>query len=329
MLIYGAFFAISILAILLDLTSIAIVCNLLGLLLVLAHFLRKKDIDKDAYLIESTKNALCNLKEKKFQDINFKALKKDNNPYISELKALSEAMQKQQNRIQKRTRKLHEKNLQTTQLLASISHEIKNPLSIIQASIETIMIHKEMEEDMRNKLLHRIMIYSKKINALLNKLTLSESLEHNVIAIKMEQFDILLLCEEVIEGFHNYLLKAVYQDKKIVLEGKNRLIFADRILIEQVLNNLIYNALKYANTKVIVQIHDGYIAVIDDGLGVAKNELANLTKKYYQGSNTKQGSHSLGLGLFIVKEIAKIHNTKVEFFTKRTKKEGLCVCFRI
>lgn len=329
MLICGIFFAISLLTILLDFTGIAMVCNLFGLLFVLAHFLRNKEMAKKNYLIESTKKVLCNLREKRFQDINFKVLKKDNNPYVSELKDLSEAMQKQQNRIQKRTKKLHEKNLQITQLLGSISHEIKNPLSIIQASIETILIHKEMEEETQNKLLHRIMLYSKKINSLLNKLTLSESLEHHVITIKMEKFDILTLCEEVIEGFHNYLLKSVYQDKKIILEGKNRLIFADRILIEQVLNNLIYNALKYADTQVIVQIQDDYIAVIDDGPGVSKNEIVNLTKKYYQGSSAKRGSHSLGLGLFIVKEIAKIHNTKVEFFTRQTKKEGLCVHFRI
>lgn len=328
MLICGVFFIVALIMLLFDFTSIALICNMLGLLVVLGYFLRNNH-SKDYYLIESTKKVLKALKEKQFQSINFKILKKENNPYVSELKALSEAMQKQQNRIQKRTKKLHEKNIQNTQLLASISHEIKNPLSIIQASIETIMIHKEMDRDMHDKLLHRIMIYSKKINALLNKLTLSESLEHNVIAIKMENFDIRLLCEEVIEGFHNYLLKAVYQDKKIILEGKNRLIFADRILIEQVLNNLIYNALKYANTQVVVQIKENYIAIIDDGSGVAKNELANLTKKYYQGSEAKQGSHSLGLGLFIVKEIAKIHNTKVEFFTKRTKKEGLCVHFHI
>lgn len=327
MLICGICFAIALIMLLFDFKSISLIFDMIGLLIVLGYFLRNNQ-SKDC-LIESTKRVLKDLKEKKFQSINFKTLKKEKNPYISELKALSEAMQKQQNRIQKRTKKLHEKNLQNTQLLASISHEIKNPLSIIQASIETIMIHKEMEEDMREKLLHRIMIYSKKINALLNKLTLSESLTHNVIAIKMDNFEIKSLCEEVIEGFNNYILKAVYPDKKIVLEGKNRLVFADRILIEQVLNNLIYNALKYANRQVIVQIKEKYIAVIDDGLGVEKNELANLTKKYYQGSKAKQGSHSLGLGLFIVKEIAKIHNTKVEFFTKRNKKEGLCVHFHI
>lgn len=328
MLIYAIFFAIALIMLLFDFTSIALIINMLGLLVALSHLLRNNQ-SKDYYIIESTKRVLKSLKEKQFHSINFKILKRENNPYVSELKALSEAMQKQQNRIQKRTKKLHEKNLQNTKLLASISHEIKNPLSIIQASIETIMIHKEMDKDMHDKLLHRIMIYSKKINALLNKLTLSESLAHNVIAIKMENFDIRLLCEEVIEGFHNYLLKAVYQDKRIVLEGKNRIVFADRILIEQVLNNLIYNALKYANTQVTVQIKENYIAIIDDGSGVAKHELANLTKKYYQGSEAKQGSHSLGLGLFIVKEIAKIHNTKVEFFTKRTKKEGLCVHFQI
>lgn len=328
MLICGVFFTAALIMLLFDFVSVSLIFDMLGLLFVLAYFLRHNR-KTESHLIESTKRVLKSLKEKQFQSINFKSLKKENNPYVSELKALSEAMQKQQNRIQKRTKKLHEKNLQNTQLLASISHEIKNPLSIIQASIETIMIHKEMEKDMREKLLHRIMIYCKKINALLNKLTLSESLTHNVIAIKMENFDIKILCEEVIEGFHNYLLKVIYQDKKIVLEGKNRLVFADRILIEQVLNNLIYNALKYANKQVTVQIKDSYIAIIDDGSGVEKQDLSNLTKKYYQGSDAKKGSHSLGLGLFIVKEIAKIHNTKVEFFTKRTKKEGLCVHFNI
>ncbi len=329
MLICGIFFATATIALLFDFTSIAIICNTLGLLVTCATFLRHNKHEKEQYLTESTKNALKALTQKQFQNINIKTLKKEKNPYVNELKALSEAMQKQQQRIQKRTRKLHEKNLQNTQLLASISHEIKNPLSIIQASIETIMIHKEMRQDMHDKLIHRIMVYSKKINALLNKLALSESLEHNVIIVKMEHFDILSLCEEVIEGFHNYLLKAVYQDKKIILEGKSRFIFADRILIEQVLNNLIYNALKYAHTQVIVQIEEHYIAIIDDGDGVSKHDLPNLTKKYYQSSGAKHNNHSLGLGLFIVKEIAKIHNTQVEFFTKRTKKEGLCVHFHI
>lgn len=326
-------FIIAILFILFERDELAIVANTLGLIITLIALSKKKNksAHKAAKLntINSTKVSLNALARKNFEDINFKTLERENNPYISELKALSEIMQKQQNRIQKRTKKLYEKNMQNVQLLSTISHEIKNPLSVIQASIETLLLQPQIDSAMREKLLNRILMYSKKINALLNKLTLSQSLEHSVIAVKMENFYLKNLCEEVIEGFKNYLLKTIYVDKRVILEGENREVFADRILIEQVLNNLIYNALKYAKSLVIVRIKTQYFEVIDDGAGVDKQELGLLTKKFYQGEGAKKNEHSLGLGLFIVKEIAKIHNTKVEFFTRQNKKEGLCVRFYI
>ncbi|MWV67452.1 sensor histidine kinase [Helicobacter saguini] len=331
-LISCCLFIIAILFILFERDELAIVANTLGLVLTLIALSKKKNKSGKTWklnTINSTKVALNALTRKNFDDINFKILEKENNPYTSELKALSEAMQKQQNRIQKRTKKLHEKNMQNVQLLSTISHEIKNPLSVIQASIETILIQPNLDSTMRDKLLNRILMYSKKINALLNKLTLSQSLEHSVIAVKMENFYLKNLCEEVIEGFKNYLLKSVYVDKRVILEGENREVFADRILIEQVLNNLIYNALKYAKSLVIVRIKPQYFEVIDDGNGVDKQELGLLTKKFYQGEGAKKNEHSLGLGLFIVKEIAKIHNTKVEFFSRQNKKEGLCVRFYV
>ncbi len=333
MLIFSIVFTASIFFILFGIDELAIVSNVLGLIISLSFILKQKkqikQTNKANKDILSTKKALNMLMQKKFQSLNIKVLKKEKNPYVTELKELSEAMQKQQNRIQKRTRKLQEKNIQNIQLLSTISHEIKNPLSIIQASIETISMYKDMDATMHDKLLDRIMKYSKKINALLNKLTLSESLEHNTIAISMEEFDIMVLCEDVIEGFNNFLLKVTYKDKQIILNGKYRNILADKILMEQVLNNLIHNALKYAKYQVTIHIQDKYIDIIDDGDGVAKSELNNLTKKYYQSTKAKQNEHSLGLGLFIVKEIAKIHNIKIEFFSKRSKKEGLCVRINI
>lgn len=323
-------FVIGILFILFERDELAIVANTIGLVITLIALSKKKGKGHKSAkqgTINSTKVVLNALTQKNFNDINFKILEKENNPYTKDLKVLCEAMQKQQNRIQKRTKKLHEKNMQNIQLLSTISHEIKNPLSVIQASIETILMQPQIDSNMRDKLLNRIMIYSKKINALLNKLTLSQSLEHSVIAVKMETFNLWNLCEEVIDGFKNYLLKTIYSDKKVILEGESREVYADRILIEQVLNNLIYNALKYAKSQVIVRIKLQYFEVIDDGNGVDKNEINNLTKKFYQGQGAKKNEHSLGLGLFIVKEIAKIHNTKVEFFSRQNKKEGLCVRF--
>ncbi|RDU67101.1 sensor histidine kinase [Helicobacter didelphidarum] len=334
MLIPCIVFITSILLILFEYYESAVIINMIGFIFTLITFSKTKQIMQEQKLIKdntisSTKAALNILTQKNFNTINLKSLKKENNPYTNELKALSEEMQKQQNRIRKRTQKLHEKNMQSMQLLSAISHEIKNPLSIIQASIETILLQPTIDDSMRNKLLNRIVLYSKKINALLNKLSLSQSLEHSIITVKMETFDIKVLCEDAIDGFKNYLLKNVYKEKRIIVKGENREIFADKILIEQVLNNLIYNALKYANTQVLVIIKESYIEVIDDGDGVNKAELHQLTKKFYQGTNAKKNEHSLGLGLFIVKEIAKIHNVKIEFFTRKNKKEGLCVRFYI
>ena len=326
MLVACICFVIGIFFILLEYDEFAIIANTLGFIITLNALLSKKVVSKNN-TIDSTKETLKALAHSDFEAISFKILKKDNNPYIHELETLSEIMQKRQNKMRKRIRKLHEKNIQNTQLLSTISHEIKNPLSIIQASAETLVMQPNLDVTLRSKLLNRIMVYGKKINALLNKLTLSQSLEHSVITIKMEKFSLQSLCEEVIDGFKGYLLKNVYTKKKIILEGNDREIFADRILIEQVLNNLIYNALKYADSEIIVRIKDKYFEVIDDGNGVEKSEIKELAKKFYQGKDAKHTNHALGLGLFIVKEIAKIHNAKLEFFSKRNKKEGLCVRF--
>lgn len=333
MLILCIFFILNIVFVLFQQSFLAILVDIIGIVALYSPFLRKQEYEvlpkSDNNIIESTKQALKALTQKKINAINFKILKKQGNPYIKELQELHEAMEKQQNKIRKRTRKLHEKNAQNTKLLSAISHEIKNPLSVIQASAETILMQPNIDETMQNKLLNRVTEYSKKINALLNKLTLSQSLEHNVIAVKIEKFDIKILCEEVIEGCKNYLVKNLYKDKTIILEGSNREVSADRILIEQVLNNLIFNAIKYANSKVIVSIKSEFIEIIDDGKGVEKSEINQLTEKFYQGKDAKKHENSLGLGLFIVKEIAKIHNVKVEFLTKRNKKEGLCVRFML
>ncbi len=324
MLVCLCLFIIGIFLTLMDHDELSILANTFGLVFSLVLLVNKKHKGKNS-IVDSTKYALMALKNKDFDKINFKLLKKYNNPYINELKSLSEEMQKQQNRIQKRTRKLQKKNIQNTQLLQTISHEIKNPLSIIQASIETMIIQPNLDSNMQNKLLNRIMIYSKKINAMLNRLTLSQSLEHNVITVKMETFCLHNLVQEVVEGFRSYLLKSVFIDKKIIVDGVNREIFADKILIEQVLNNLIYNALKYAKSEVIVKIAENYFEVLDDGDGVDRSEIKDITKKFYQSKDAKKNNHSLGLGLFIVKEIAKIHNARLEFFSKRNKNEGLCV----
>ncbi|RDU73426.1 sensor histidine kinase [Helicobacter aurati] len=223
-----------------------------------------------------------------------------------------------------------DEDIKKIQLLSTISHEIKNPLAIIRASVETLQkLDTKIAPSMQQDLLHRVLFYTKKITTLLDKLNLTDRFTHNSIIVTMQRFDVFVFCKEVIADVRTHVLQIDYQEKQIILRGIHREIIADRILLEQMLSNLIFNALKYANYKVTVSITEEYIEVLDDGYGMDDEEIPMITQKFYQGKNAVCNKHSLGLGLFIVQQIAKIHSTKVQFFSKRNNEEGLCVQFFI
>ncbi|OOX98167.1 two-component sensor histidine kinase [Campylobacter coli] len=225
---------------------------------------------------------------------------------FKELNLLNKKLLKTKEKILKNTQKNKKqsdkialKNTQLASVISAISHELKNPLSVIELSLEMLKDENLKDEKLKKELLEKISRQSLKLNALTHKLNFVFNLNHE--ALQMQEFDLFALCEKIVQnpGF-----------ERVILRGKSTKVKADEFLIEQVIINLLSNALKYSQKEVILIAQDQKISVLDFGKGIEEDQLKLITKKFYK-INTKS-DNSFGLGLFLVKKILSIHKSYLE-----------------
>ena len=103
----------------------------------------------------------------------------------------------------------------------------------------------------------------------------------------------------------------------------NEEVYADETMIEQVLNNLISNAVKYSNNntevnvKTIIDLENFIISVTDKGVGINENEIQDIFKIFYKSEKKNVNREkSSGLGLAIVKKIVDLHKGKISVKSK-------------
>lgn len=203
-------------------------------------------------------------------------------------------------KLNQKAAKIRLKNTQLEGILSAISHEFKNPVAIIKASSDTLKNDPLMSEEFKNKFIEKIIKNSQKIVNLVDKIKLSFTQKE--ITLNISEFNL----KEIVKDVKNELLEK-YKDRNILISGNDTLIKADKILIKQVILNLSENALKYSNDEVILQINEHFFFVKDRGIGIEEENLNLITKRYFRVSKNSW-DNSLGLGLYIVKQILKIHN---------------------
>lgn len=274
-----------------ELVLISFICFLLCLV-VFEFFARK--VQKN---LKQSLNFLDKLDEKDEITLEKSFFKELNELNLGLCKIKAKLLRKAE-KAKKQERKIALKNTQLSNVISSISHELKNPLSVIDLSLE-LLEQKELDEALKKELLAKISSQSKKLNELTNKLNLVFNLKHQ--ALQKKEFDLFILCQKIISnpGF-----------ERVRLMGNSCKIKADEFLIEQVLINLLNNALKYSQKEVLLKIEQGKISVCDFGKGIDSKEFALITKKFY--TTHSQDHNSFGIGLFLVKKILNLHGTSLE-----------------
>ena len=213
---------------------------------------------------------------------------------------------KREDTKQRYNAKLKLKNRQRADMLSAIAHEFRNPISSITGYAQTLQEDPNIPKPLQEKFLGKIYNNGEKIEALLSRLILWNKFESKETTLHKSKFDILILTKEV-----KSILEESYKERTIEIIGESRVVEADRTLIEVVLQNLIENALKYSKENVIVQLTDERISVRDKGIGIEREELDRVTKKFYRSSK-HSWDNSMGLGLSIVKTILSLHQSKLE-----------------
>ncbi|WP_456479247.1 sensor histidine kinase [Nautilia sp.] len=226
--------------------------------------------------------------------------------FSEELKEL-ERLKEENRKLKKENKKLKILNSSKDELISAISHEFKNPISIINGYIETILSNK-LPKEMNEKFLNKIRKNSLRLSELIDRLYLITRLENEKVKVKFTEFDLCETAKNIIESFNS---------ERIVLNCQKTSIFADKTLMEIVICNLISNALKYSKKEITVNINENF-EVIDKGKGIEEKEIELIKQKFYRIAKN-DWDNSLGLGLAIVEKILKIHKTHLEIESKKGK----------
>lgn len=219
-------------------------------------------------------------------------------------------IKKSNKKKRKYTAKIKLKNRQRSDMLSAIAHEFRNPISSIIGYAQTLNDDDDIPAPLRKKFLNKIYNNGEKIEELLNRLLLWNRFEMGKQELQLSHFKIYPLIVDISSA-----LKERYKGRKIIIEKSNLKIYADKTLIEIVIKNLIENALKYSKEPVVVKIEKNRISIIDKGIGISPENIEKVTKKFFR-TDENNWDNSMGLGLSIVKQILKLHNTTLEIESK-------------
>jgi two-component system, OmpR family, phosphate regulon sensor histidine kinase PhoR len=240
-------------------------------------------------------------------------------PITTDMKTLTEEIEKfaKDKKIEIDTLKIREEYRKD--FLGNISHELKTPLFTVQGYILTLLDGALEDKNVRKKYLQRANKGVERLIYIVRDLDLITKLEVRDLNLERVDFDIIELIHNVFE-----LLEMKAAKKKIILvfdmDYKDSIyVHADREKIQQVLTNLLVNAIKYGQedgtTEVSVENlikNKVIVRVTDNGEGIAEQHIPRLFERFYRvdksGSRREGGS---GLGLSIVKHIVEAHDEKI------------------
>ena len=216
-------------------------------------------------------------------------------------------------------------------LLRAISHDLRTPLSAIMGSSE-ILMQMCKEDAMAYNIAEGIYQDTDWLYALVENILSLTRLQQDNLALK-KQSEVL---EEVV-GAAIATIEKRMPNRQIEVQMPENLILVDinASLIHQVLIKLLDNAIKHSedNTKITLQVVEKekfvYVSVIDEGCGIAQNDLQNIFQMFYTTrGKCVDSKRGIGLGLSICQTIVEAHGGKI-FAQNRSDRQGAIFSFSL
>jgi signal transduction histidine kinase len=210
--------------------------------------------------------------------------------------------------------KLDELNRLKTEFVSTVSHELRTPLTSIQGLTEILEAGKVKDRDARDEILHALASESGRLSRLLHNILDFGKIEQQTMTYQLRTADIGEIIEDVITIFRPQFEEGGFV---VVLNVPPHpvLLSVDRDALEQLLINMIDNAMKYSSKKKRIDIdlleRPGAveIRIQDQGLGIAREDRERIFEKFYRGPDSTQvNPKGIGLGLKIAKHIVEAHH---------------------
>lgn len=206
------------------------------------------------------------------------------------------------------------------EFLAIASHELKTPLTTVVLQIQTTLHNirnVSLSEFSVEHLLHMLQSMqnqTRRLSKMINDLLNISLITTHKMELEREDVDLATHINDIIEGFAEKLQK---EGITLTLHVKDSVVGKwDKLRLEQVIDNLISNAIKYGNKKPIrIEIekekNKAIIRVVDNGIGIHPSEKEQIFSLFKRGSIEKDYK-GLGIGLYITNQIVELHGGRID-----------------
>jgi len=210
------------------------------------------------------------------------------------------------------------------EFLSNISHELRTPLTSIMAFVETLEDGAIEDKENNQRFLSVIRKNAQRMHHLIDDILELSTIETGKINLELKQTNLAAHVEEV---FTNLSTKANDRRIKLINEVPDDVrVFADVVRLEQMLTNLIDNAIKFNRAKGSVTVSctengtKDIISVADTGEGISGEHQTRIFERFYRTDRARSREiGGTGLGLAIVKHLARLHGGEVSVASTLTK----------
>jgi two-component system phosphate regulon sensor histidine kinase PhoR len=205
--------------------------------------------------------------------------------------------------------------------IATISHELRTPMAAVYGAARTLLRRDvDFAPEQAQKLLEMIATQSARLTQITEEVLLATRIDGGDLRVEREPVDVVELVRSTVEAMKPQLEPATIEVEVGPAAGEAA---GDRDRIEQVLVNLVDNAVKYGDGHRVVVAVDGstsrvQISVSDTGRGIPPGDLERIFEKFYRGDpNLTRAPGGTGLGLYIARELVERMGGRIEVRSER------------
>lgn len=246
------------------------------------------------------------------------------------LKEMNKSLEK---RVRERTEEVTRLLAQKDEFVNQLGHDLKTPLNPLINLIPIVRDNRDKLDDKKTKEMFEVII--RNVNYMKNLVTKTLELARlNAPSTKFNTDDINLLDEIYDLMGKNKQLTDKYNIKIVNNVKGNIFVNADKLRIQELLENLIGNSIKYSNDGGTVTIdameEEGFciVSVKDDGIGMSKKQISHAFEEFYKADSSRHDFDSSGLGMPICKRIVEKHGGKI-WVESEGKGKGTSVFFSL
>jgi PAS domain S-box-containing protein len=206
-----------------------------------------------------------------------------------------------------------------TLFLATASHELKTPLTVINGFAHTLLHYPDLGEDVQHRALEAIGSRSLELTKIVDRLLLSSRIEAGRVSVKLDRIELDPILAERVQTLATATGRAV----DFSVEGGTFEVVGDRDAFVTVIDHLLDNAVKYSPEGGAISVHAEATAtmvrvgVSDEGIGMDAEQVAHCFDKFWQAESTDvRRFGGTGIGLYIVRSLVEAMGAHIDVLSK-------------